>query len=300
MNVFMCRLALMLACVGWVGSVAAEEVEEASKMVYFIAGADSHGPGQHEGDAGCDIMAKRINESVPGMKAVVSRGWPEDTAELEASDAVVIFCDGGSGHLINAHLEYFDTLMKKGVGLMCMHYGVEVPKGKEGNYFLDWIGGYYETNWSINPHWTAEAKPNGEHPVARGVKPFSLRDEWYFNMRWANDDESTVTPILRATPDDEARSGSTTWPRGPKPHIVEASGREETLMWAKERADGGRGIGFTGAHFHSHWQNDDYRKLLLNAVVWIAGAAVPEDGVDSARPSDAEMALSAGKRRRDE
>ena len=33
--------------------------------------------------------------------------------------------------------------MKKGIGLACIHYGVEVPKGAQGNYFLKWIGGYF-------------------------------------------------------------------------------------------------------------------------------------------------------------
>jgi hypothetical protein len=48
------------------------------------------------------------------------------------------------------HLEEMDALMKRGVGLACIHYAVEIPKGQPGKYFLDWIGGYFETYWSVN------------------------------------------------------------------------------------------------------------------------------------------------------
>ena len=64
-------------------------------------------------------------------------------------------------------------------------------------------------------------------------------------------------------------------------HIVEAKGRDETVAWAVERPDGGRGFGFTGAHFHRNWGNDDFRKLVLNAVLWTAKLDVPSEGATS-------------------
>jgi putative heme-binding domain-containing protein len=261
------------------------------KNILFISGGPSHGRGEHEHIAGCHIMAKRINESVPGVRATVSVGWPEDEAAFENLAAIVTFQDGGDGHMFNDHLEFIDGLMKQGVGLMCMHYAVEVPVGPSADHMQEWIGGNYETDWSINPHWTADVAVTDEHPIGNGVGPFELLDEWYYNMRWRGNDGSNVTSILTAVPDDEARSGSTSWPRGPKDHIVEASGRRETLMWAVERDDGGRGVGFTGAHFHRSWQNDDYRKAVMNGIVWIAKEEVPEDGVNTETPSDEEMEL---------
>ena len=54
---------------------------------------------------------------------------------------------------------------------------LEVPKGTPGNDFLDWIGGYYETGFSTNPHWTARIESLPEHQITRGVKPFAVRDE---------------------------------------------------------------------------------------------------------------------------
>ncbi len=140
--------------------------------------------------------------------------------------------------------------------------------GRPRKSFLNWIGGYYESGWSINPHWVAKSKLNRDHPISHGVKDFAVNDEWYFNMRFREKMEG-VTSVLKAVPDDEARSGKTSWPRGPRKDIQEASGREETLLWATDRADGGRGVGFTGAHFHWNFRDDGFRKLVLNAVVWV-------------------------------
>jgi hypothetical protein len=58
-------------------------------------------------------------------------------------------------------------------------------------------------------------------------------------------------------------------------------------MWAIERPDGGRGFGFTGAHFHKNWANDNFRKTILNAVLWIAKMDVPRNGVESTVTPDA-------------
>ena len=52
-------------------------------------------------------------------------------------------------------------------------------------------------------------------------------------------------------------------------------------MWAVERADGGRGFGFTGGHFHDNWGNDDFRKIVLNGMVWLTKAEVPLEGIES-------------------
>ena len=67
--------------------------------------------------------------------------------------------------MVNKHLEEMEALTKKGVGLVCLHYAVEVPKGQVGDKFLDWIGGYFEANWSVNPHWTATFAKLPEHPI---------------------------------------------------------------------------------------------------------------------------------------
>jgi type 1 glutamine amidotransferase len=262
-------------------TLAAPAFGEDAKIV-LIAGKPSHPKGAHEFNAGMKLLARCLKE-VPGVNPVfVGGGWPSDESVFDGARAVVFFMDGGGGHPIiqGDHLAKIKALMDKGVGLVCLHYAVEVPKQKGGPEFLDWLGGYYEDRFSTNPHWTAEIKSLPDHPITRGVKPFAVVDEWYYNMRFRPEMKG-VTPILVASPSDETRQGKSSSPRGPYRHIVEGKGRDEILAWAVERPDGGRGFGFTGGHFHKNWGNDDFRTLVLNAIVWTAKLDVPSTGIKS-------------------
>ena len=39
-----------------------------------------------------------------------------------------------------------------------------------------------------------------------------------------------------------------------------------------------RSFGFTGGHFHRNWADEDFRKLVVNAILWSAKMDVPEKG----------------------
>jgi len=268
---------------------------KAAKKVVFIAGKPSHGYGAHEHNAGCLLLAKALDaaakqKGIPVITTVYKNGWPTDPTALDNADTVVVYCDGGGRHFLHHNGEAMDDIMRRGVGLACIHYGVEVPKGPTGQRFLNWIGGYFETNWSVNPHWVAKFESLPSHPITRGVNPFEINDEWYYHMRFSKD-MTRVTPLLSATPPKE----TLTRPDGPhsgNPHVRKAVLEEKKaqhVSWAFERGDGGRGFGFTGGHFHNNWQNDDFRKLVLNAIVWTAGGEVPKKGIESATPNQADL-----------
>jgi ankyrin repeat protein len=48
-----------------------------------------------------------------------------------------------------------------------------------------------------------------------------------------------------------------------------------------ENPNKSRGFGFTGGHFHRNWADPEFRKLVLNAIIWTAGLVVPDQGVIS-------------------
>jgi len=266
--------------------VPAAPAAEGKKKIVFIPGPPSHGYGEHAHPAGCLLLARLLNENVPAVEAVVLKdGWPKAPAALDGAAAIVLSCDGGG--LVNAHLKELDALMKRGVGLACLHYTLDVPPSESGKRMLDWIGGYYEQGWSVNPFWDADFKTLPDHPITRGVKPFKIQDEWYYHMRFREDPRG-VTPILSAVPPDSTRKG----PDGP--HSGNAAvrarmGMPEHVAWAYERPDGGRGFGFTGLHAHWNFAHDGFRTILLNACVWIAKAEVPPGGVPSKTPTLEEL-----------
>ncbi|MCA1572098.1 MAG: ThuA domain-containing protein [Chloroflexi bacterium] len=262
------------------------------RRLLLIAGLRSHGPGEHEFEAGV-LLLKRCLATVPGLEVEIHQGgWVGHDSELDSADAIVIYSDGDAAHpaAMDGRLERLRGLMRRGIGLGCLHYSVAVGAGDIGASLLSWLGGYYEGGYSCNPKWEARFDSFPEHPITKGVRPFRMRDEWYFNIRFAPSTSvpdrpplgtTRFTPILVATPSDAVRRGPYVHPPGPYPHIVAATGRNEILAWAIERPDGGRGFGFTGGHYHANWGQDDVRRLVLNAVVWLTGANVPQGGVES-------------------
>jgi type 1 glutamine amidotransferase len=286
MGLSLSRRAFLGACAAAAPALAVSTVraETKSRKLLMLAGTPSHGPGAHEFNAGTTLLHHCLERAkIDGLSTTLHlNGWPMDESIFDGVDAIFLYCDGGAGHpfIQGQRREKIGALMKKGVGLMCAHFAVEVPKDRGGAEFKDWIGGYYEDHWSCNPMWKPEFTEFPDHPIARGVKPFSVRDEWYFNMRF-RDNQADLVPILFAKPSDAVRNGPYVYPPGPYKHIQDAKGRSEAMMWAIERTDGGRGVGFTGGHFHTNWSDPNFRKVVLNALVWISKLDVPANGVGS-------------------
>ena len=246
-----------------------QPTDPTSTKIVLVAGRRSHGPGEHEFFAGCALLMKMLQQT-SGVSPVMARdGWPKSPQTFEGAKSVVFFMDGGGGHPIiqKDHMDVIGKLMDKKVGFVNLHYAVEYPNKVEDR-ILTWLGGYYETGYSINPTWTAEIKSLPDHPITHGVKPFTIKDEWYYNIRF-NPDMKGVTPILKATPPDGTRG---------TPAAKEHPGREEIMAWAFDRADGGRSFGFTGGHYHDNWGNEDFRRVVVNAILWSAKLEVPKEG----------------------
>ena len=273
-------LTLSLALLAGLGLASAEE---AKINVLMFAGKQSHGLGAHEHNAGCLLFKKCLDESgLPVTTTVIHDGGWATPEQLAAADTIVIYCDGGPHHLTleGDRMQQLAKEMKRGCGLVCIHYGVEIPKDNGGAELLAWMGGYFETHWSVNPHWDAEFTKYPEHPISNGLKPYTIRDEWYFHMRFS--EEGNLTHVLSAVAPEETmkrRDG----PHSGNPHVRKAvaAGIPQTVAWAFERPDGGRGFGFTGGHFHKNWGNENQRKVVLNAILWTAKAEVPAEGVVS-------------------
>jgi type 1 glutamine amidotransferase len=164
--------------------------------------------------------------------------------------------------------------MKRGVGFMAIHYAAFILSKKGGDHYLDWMGGYfdYENGAAANKWYSkietkeyAVRPATPTHPIVRGVRPFEVKEEYYFNMRFREPDARRV-PILTFGSED--------------------SDPASVVAWAVQRADGGRGFGYTGGHFHKNWQNENARRMVLNALLWTAKIEVPPGGVESTLPTD--------------
>ena len=266
------------------------------KQVLFLAGKKSHGYGAHEHNAGCQLLARSLHESGTDVIAHVATesAWPEPWAGYDQPDSVVLYCDGFKRHMAKDHQDKIQRLTEAGVGVACLHFAVEVHPDELAQEFLDWIGGYFEVGWSVNPFWRATFEALPDHPITRGVQPFTMREEWYYHMRFQPEMEG-VTPILSAVPPLRSlTSRSKDSDRGSNPSVMAAveAGEPQHVAWAYERRDGGRGFGFTGGHYHKSWQHNEFRKVVLNALLWTAKAEIPADGVLSRPLSEKDLDLN--------
>jgi hypothetical protein len=262
------------------------------KHLVLIAGSDSHGPGAHEFLAGCTLLKKRLDAALGEQleTTLVAKDWPEDTSVIEKADALVVYSDGRGKHPLNKHMEFIQKQIDRGMGIAFMHYACDVPGGVQGDAFKKWIGGHYDAKKSINPIWEMNSVYNKENDVCRGCKPFTLVDEWYFAINFENG--ATRKAALQGIPSDATRGGAmhdSKKKRKSFPHVTAASGQKADILWTVERADGGRGFGFTGGHFHANWENDQLRKLVLNSIAWLCKINVPEQGIESGTPDAEEM-----------
>jgi hypothetical protein len=167
-------------------------------------------------------------------------------------------------------------MMSRGVSIVCLHYatGLEAKHVKDdGSHpLLGWLGGYFATRCKhhqsvakVFPKATIEPS-KAEHEILRGWKAFTVHDEPYINNYFGKDGPAKNVTVLAT---------SQLPPENPK---------AETVAWAIEREDGGRGVGIVMPHFFRNWLNDNLRTFLLNAILWSAKHPLPKDGVQIKLP----------------
>ena len=150
--------------------------EARPRRILLLAGPASHSFGGHEHPASCAFLAERLGK-LEGIEAQVVVGWPEDETLLEKADALLVYSDGDAHHPLNGHFDVLAAQVLRGMGLGIMHYALIVDGEAPQAQLVDWIGGRYELSWSVNPMWPARIDALPEHPITRGVAPFTLHDK---------------------------------------------------------------------------------------------------------------------------
>lgn len=249
-----------------------------TKNVVLIAGAKSHGPGAHEYIKTVRLLKTMLdNSNVKNIRTEVHyNGWPDNEGVLESADLVLFVSDGRDGQLYAdvpfatpERLQKMRRLMERGCGFSLIHFST-FASNELGNDVLAWGGGFFDwqddsgkRNWYssiLNLDTTVEV--NDHSPLSRGVKAFRINEEFYYNIRFDANDRR-LQPVLQV------------------PALKSEKPLGNCVAWTVQRKDGGRGFSTTMGHHYDNWKNDDFRKLVLNGIVWAAGLEVPQDGVKS-------------------
>jgi len=220
--------------------------------------------GHHDYLGGCRLLAQLLART-PGVEpVVVADGWPEDAALLDGAAALVFYDKGGGRQGFLATPERVRRLEQAaagGAGLIMIHQTVGFPDAHRalGTRLL---GGVYASGVSRRGHWRSRHSGFPDHPVTRGVEAWRIRDGWLNGIAFRQGLDG-ITPLLWSG----RRAGGSP-----------AGGEQDIVAWAFDRPDGGRSFVFTGLDAHSAWAHAGLRRLVVNGILWSAGAAIPAGG----------------------
>ncbi len=231
------------------------------RVLLLSQGPDGHPPETHEYDAGVRLL-ERCLANVPNLEVVTARAdgaWPEGPELISRADCVVLFLSQGAKwmHEEPRRLEAFGRLAGRGGGLVALHWAMGTKEAPPIRGFLELFGGCHggpERKYEVLETDVSVANP--DHAILRGISNFRVYDEFYYELKFV-DSSHPVQQLLKA----------------------EIGGKQETVAWAWERGDGGRSFGFSGIHFHRNWRLEQYRRLVVQGILWTLDLPIPENGL---------------------
>lgn len=263
------RMLIFSICCGLgISSVSADDAPTKRKIV-LVAGetAKVDKVGHHDYLAGCECLKVLLSQT-DGVEAVrVNDGWPTDEATFDGAAAIVFYTDGGGKQAFLSSPERIaklQSLVDAGIGIVMIHQAVDYPD-EFVNLAKSWLGGIYQTGKSGRGHWDSEHADFPDHPVTRGVTAWKINDGWLNAIQFI-DEMKGVSPLVWSGKDYvESRQG------------IDAN----IVAWTYERPNGGRSFSFTGLDAHAAWELAGMRQLVVNGVLWSAGAEIPAAGAAS-------------------
>src|SRR5262249_24655653 len=137
------------------GTLADDAPAARTKKIVLIAGAldKNHPPGTHEYEKSVRLLKRCLDESanMKGLRVETHfGGWPKDEKTLDDADTIVLISSGSDrvekDHplLVGERLAVIGKQMKRGCGLVAIHWTTFLPNALAGEKALEWIGGHFD------------------------------------------------------------------------------------------------------------------------------------------------------------
>ena len=231
--------------------------------ILFIGKDPDHPYGSHMYMHVSGVLAK-CAELTRGVETVVSNGWPADPAAIEGVKCIVVYTNPAAELLMDSpHRQEFESMMHKGVGLVTIHWASSIKKEDFDRLGAAWLG-FTGATWISNvglssgPSPLTRLIPN--HPICNGWEKIELDDEYYLSPTI-----KTAKPLLQ---------------------VHEKGGKDVVVGWVFERPDGGRSFGTTLGHSYKYFQEQPFRRLIVNGILWSAHIEIPQEGSPVSLPKE--------------
>ena len=261
-----CWLAILLGQLCSGECVSAGQGEGAVKVL-FIGKKPDHPFATHMYLHTGGMLADCLRLS-GNIETIVSDGWPERAGDLEGVQTIVLYMTPAAEFVLDGpHRAEFEAMMKRGVGLVTLHWASSVQQTnfeRLGETWMGYLGGTWVSNVGLHTGDSPLRQLAPQHPISRGWEEYEIHDEYYLNPTIGE----RATPILQVMAQD-------------KPVVV---------GWAFERRDGGRSFGTTLGHYYRNFQREPFRRMIVNSILWSAKVDVPEQGARVDLPTK-ELAL---------
>lgn len=249
-------LTLLLAVFAFSSLSQFKGIGKAKTKILIISSPFDHPHGthmyQHEGN----LLAKSL-EQTSGVEAIVSEGWPKDPEILKGVNSLVFYSKSAFELMMADSITRTEAmgLFNRNVGLTCIHMSTLATEDE----MIDLLGARWYFKWlpsglNLDVRYTRLIKIDQNHPISRGWKEFEMRDEIYMSTIF----HPKAKPLIKVN----AREG------------------EEIVAWTFERTKGGRSFGTTLGHFHENFRSEEFRRFLVNGILWSAGVKIPSNGAE--------------------
>lgn len=253
-------LFFALPCCGW-----AED--KPKSLLILVQGPDGHPVTTHEFIAGGEIM-RRLLVDVPGLKVDVQRVDTEDgdilAEKIAAADGLALYLAQGARWLESGerNKQAIVKVAGRGGGLFALHWAIGAHDVKYVAPFVELFGACH--GGADRKYKVLETRVTpAEHPATKGLKPFKIHDEFYYQLK-TDPKHERFTPLLTA----------------------EIDGQSPFVAWGWQRPNDGRSAGFSGGHFHANWKSPEYQRFIAQTILWTMRIEPPRENFPPKLPDE--------------
>jgi type 1 glutamine amidotransferase len=232
----------------------------AGMHIYLWGGLKSHGEGQHDYPQWLADWSKLLTKH----GAMVDGAFhPPSAADLEHTDVLVIY-KGDAAFLGGDSKPVIEAFVKRGGGLVSLHDSL---CGPDPAYFATLVGGakhHGDVNYTLDAPIPYSIVDKSD-PIMEGMSDFTLWDEAFFKMTWAENPKVHVlaTAVVAGTPSAGTHKGEVAPQIWTYEHTLPGGEPARAFVWMQ-------------GHIYENFSNYQIQQMLLRGIAWAAKHPVNE------------------------